>query len=85
MEPQSSNNSDVLSRKIGGLPCLFRPELSLSAGICALTGQILALGELPPLSRGILGFLSVFCLSGSALTLNDYFDYEGDKINAPGI
>ncbi len=73
----------MFSEKISGLLRLFRPELSVSAGICVLTGQILALGGLPSLSSGFLGFLSVFCLSGSALILNDYFDYEADKINAP--
>lgn len=73
----------MFSEKLSGLIHLFRPELSLAAGICVLTGQILALGDLPTLTIGILGFISVFCLSGSALILNDYFDYEVDKINAP--
>jgi geranylgeranylglycerol-phosphate geranylgeranyltransferase len=62
---------------------LFRPELSLAAGICVLAGQVLALGGLPPLRAGLLGFLCVFALSGAALILNDYFDYEVDRINAP--
>lgn len=81
--PQGGYNSFLFSEKISGLIHLFRPEFSLAAGICVLTGQILALGYLPTLTTGILGFISVFCLSGSALTLNDYFDYEVDKINAP--
>ncbi|MCD4672520.1 MAG: UbiA family prenyltransferase [Anaerolineaceae bacterium] len=62
---------------------LFRPELPLAAGICVTTGQILAAGRFPSLQVGILGFLSVFALSGAALILNDYFDYEVDKINHP--
>jgi len=31
----------------------------------------------------ILGFLSVFLISATSLILNDYFDIESDKINAP--
>ena len=73
----------MLSKRIGGLIRLFRPELPLAAGICVVTGQILAAGSLPPIRISLLGFFSVFCLSASALILNDYFDYEVDLINAP--
>ena len=66
-----------------GIRRLFRPELSLAAGICALTGQILALDGLPHLQSALLAFVCVFCLSATALILNDLFDYEVDKINAP--
>lgn len=31
----------------------------------------------------MLGFLSVFFISATALILNDYFDLEIDRINAP--
>ncbi len=62
---------------------LFRPDLSLAAGVCVLTGQVLATGTWPPLLTAILGFVSLFAISGSALILNDYFDIEVDKINAP--
>ncbi|HEY9076226.1 MAG TPA: UbiA family prenyltransferase [Anaerolineaceae bacterium] len=73
----------MLSRRIAGLIHLFRPELPLAAGICTVCGQVLALGRLPPFWTGILAFTCVFCLSASALILNDLFDYEVDKINAP--
>ncbi|PIQ11284.1 MAG: prenyltransferase [Ignavibacteriales bacterium CG18_big_fil_WC_8_21_14_2_50_31_20] len=46
-------------------------------------GQLLALGEFATLTISILGFLSVFSISASILVLNDYFDVETDKINAP--
>ncbi|MCE1253746.1 MAG: UbiA family prenyltransferase [Anaerolineae bacterium] len=70
-------------RKLSGMRRLFRPELSLAAGICTLTGQILAVDGLPTLSHALLAFACVFFLSGTALILNDLFDYEVDKINAP--
>jgi geranylgeranylglycerol-phosphate geranylgeranyltransferase len=70
-------------KKIKAMLRLFRPELPLAAGICVVTGQILAAGQFPSLRVGVLGFLSVFALSGTALILNDYFDYEVDLVNHP--
>ncbi|HET56292.1 MAG TPA: hypothetical protein ENN33_13905 [Ignavibacteria bacterium] len=46
-------------------------------------GQLLALGEFAPTYITISGFFSVFAISASILVLNDYFDVETDKINAP--
>lgn len=66
-----------------GLLRLFRLELPLSAGICVILGQLLARRALPPASDAALGFLSIFFLSATALILNDYFDSEVDRINAP--
>ena len=73
----------MLSRKINGLLHLIRPELSLSAGVCVVAGQVLSLGRLPPWTTAALGFLVAFTLSASALILNDTFDIEVDRINAP--
>jgi geranylgeranylglycerol-phosphate geranylgeranyltransferase len=71
------------TKKIKAMIRLFRPELPLAAGICVVTGQILAAGRFPSLRVGLLGFLSVFALSSTALILNDYFDYEVDLVNHP--
>ncbi len=46
-------------------------------------GQLLAMGKIAPVSEITLGFFSVFSISASILVLNDYFDIETDKINAP--
>jgi len=62
---------------------LFRPELPFFAGICVLLGQLFALGAPPPLRPLLLGCGAVFLLSAAALILNDYFDLEIDRINAP--
>jgi len=70
-------------KKIKGIFRLIRFELPFSAGVCVLMGQLLALGEFATLTISILGFLSVFSISASILVLNDYFDVETDKINAP--
>ncbi|MGB8983401.1 MAG: UbiA family prenyltransferase [Anaerolineales bacterium] len=73
----------MISKKIKGAIQLIRPELPLAAGVCVVLGEILALGRLPPLRELLLGFTCGFFLSGSALTLNDYFDIEVDRVNAP--
>lgn len=62
---------------------LMRFELPFAAGICVLTGQLFALETLPPLFEIWTGFLSIFLISASILVLNDYYDIETDRINAP--
>lgn len=69
--------------KIKGLFRLFRFELPFTAGVCVVLGELLALGKLPAITEVVLGFLSVFFISATSLILNDYFDVESDKINAP--
>lgn len=72
----------MISKKIKGIIQLFRPELPFAAGVCVILGEIIALGRFPPLRELCLGFFCAFFLSGAALTLNDYFDIEVDKVNA---
>lgn len=71
------------SRKLLAMIRLYRPELPIAAGICVVTGQIVAAGSFPSPRTGLLAFICVFCLSAAALIFNDYFDYEVDRINAP--
>lgn len=70
-------------KKIKGLIRLFRPDLSLAAGLCTVGGQIIATGHPASLPVTLLGFLCAFGCSGAALVVNDYFDYEVDRVNAP--
>jgi len=60
---------------------LIRMDLAIGAGLFLIAGEILATGELPPISGMILGFLTLFFISGSANISNDYFDREVDRIN----
>ena len=69
--------------KLKGLIELFRPELPFSAGVCVVLGEIIALGKFSSIQSMFLGFACGFFLSGTALVLNDYFDLEVDRINAP--
>ena len=69
--------------KIRGLFKLIRFELPFSAGVCVVMGQMLALGKFASSLITAFGFVSVFLISASILVMNDYFDVETDKINAP--
>jgi geranylgeranylglycerol-phosphate geranylgeranyltransferase len=70
-------------QKIKGLYRLFRIELPLAAGTCVLAGGILAGAKLPAFSILLPGFLAGFFISASANILNDLFDLETDRVNAP--
>ena len=72
-----------MKSRLLGLFRLFRFELPFTAGVCVILGELLALGKAPTTREMILGFLSVFLISATSLILNDYFDIESDKINAP--
>lgn len=48
-----------------------------------ILGELLALGALPTTTEIVLGFLSIFFISATSLILNDFFDLEIDRINAP--
>ena len=73
----------MFRKKLSGLFRLFRFELPFTAGICVILGELLALGKLPTIWEMTMGFLSVFLISATSLILNDYFDLESDRINAP--
>ncbi len=70
-------------KNVGGLLRLLRFELPLSAAICVVMGQMLALGAFAPIVETLSGALSIFLVSASILVLNDYFDVDTDRINAP--
>lgn len=69
--------------KIKALLQLIRPELPISAGICVVVGQTIALGRIPSLTDLGLGFGLGLFLSSSAMIFNDLFDLEVDRINTP--
>ena len=73
----------MFRNKLSGLFRLFRFELPFAAGVCVILGELLALGKVPTIWEMALGFLSVFLISATSLILNDYFDLESDRINAP--
>jgi geranylgeranylglycerol-phosphate geranylgeranyltransferase len=72
-----------IGKKIRAMIQIIRPELPLTAGLCVVIGQAVALGALPPVGRMLLGFLLGLVLSSSAMIFNDYFDLEVDRVNSP--
>lgn len=70
-------------KKAKGIIFLIRPDISIAVGMCVLVGEILALGHLPTIKEVLLGFITGFFISASAMVVNDYFDLEVDKINVP--
>ena len=75
--------TDKIRKKLFGLIRLFRPELPFAAGVTVLVGEMVALGGLPSAREALLGFICASLLSASALILNDVFDLEVDRVNAP--
>ena len=72
-----------MGMKIHACGGLIRMDLALGAGFFLVAGEIFAIGGLPPIHQVILGFLTLFFISGSANISNDYFDREVDRINLP--
>lgn len=62
---------------------LVKPELPIAAGICVVAGEIIGSESPPAAFLGLMGFLTGFLISGSAMISNDYFDLEVDRINHP--
>ena len=82
MEKQIQGTGNVLN-KARAIFELLRPELPIAAGVCVVAGQIVALARLPSPTLALLGFLTGFLISGSAMVTNDYFDLEVDRVNHP--
>lgn len=61
----------------------MRIELPVSAGICVVLGQLLALEAPASIPQTLFAFFSIVLISASILALNDIFDVETDRINAP--
>lgn len=62
---------------------LTRPANSVMVGAAVVVGQVVVLGELPGILEAFLGFLTGALISSSSMIMNDYFDLESDRVNAP--
>jgi len=59
----------------------LRPLNGIMAAIAVLIGIVLAGGTFIP--AVILALITVFIITGAGMLVNDYFDFEIDKINKP--
>ena len=62
---------------------ITRPHNCVLAGIVGLLGAIVAVGHFPSPEKALLAFLVVTLGCAGGNTINDYFDYEIDRINRP--
>ncbi len=62
---------------------ITRPHNCLLAGLVGVLGSIVALGSVPEGRVLLLVFLVVTLGCAGGNTINDYFDYEIDRINRP--
>lgn len=69
-------------RKLWNLLKIMRP-LNLFQGAIAVLVTATLFPQFPRLETILWGMLIVLCYTGAGNTLNDYFDYEIDKINRP--
>ncbi len=70
-------------QKLRALIQIIRPELTVGAGMCTVTGTVLALGAIPTIAIGLTGFLIVFLIAAFDMVENDVYDQEVDRVNAP--
>lgn len=70
---------------INGFLRLIRPVNCFMMGFAVLVGTTISVGTVIISSsvKLILGFLTGFTLTGSAMAINDYYDREIDAINEP--
>jgi len=62
---------------------ILRPIDGGMAAFAVLIGFVLGIGGLTLTQPLLLAMASVFIFSGAGIVLNDYFDAEMDKVNAP--
>jgi len=62
---------------------ITRPHNCTLAGVVGVLGSVVAVGHLPGALKTLLVFLVVALGCSGGNTINDYFDYEIDKINRP--
>lgn len=69
-------------KKIWALLKLMRP-LNLFQGSIAVLVTATLFDPFPPLAKILIGIVIVVCYNGAGNALNDYCDYEIDRINRP--
>ncbi|ASI99268.1 geranylgeranylglycerol-phosphate geranylgeranyltransferase [Thermococcus celer] len=62
---------------------ITRPHNCILAGLVGVLGSIVAVGHFPGVITSLLVFLVVTLGCAGGNTINDYFDYEIDRINRP--
>lgn len=71
--------------RLGGFVGIIRPVNSVMMGVAILVAVVVATGlsTSVPLTSLALAFVAGFALTGSAMTINDYYDRDIDAVNEP--
>jgi len=70
------------SKKIYGFIRFIRPEIIILGIVCVYIGALAGGSKFFSIDL-LLGMLAIFFISAGCHPLNDYFDYEIDKVNHP--
>ena len=52
-------------------------------GLAVIVGEVINLGNIPPLDKLVFGFLTASLMMAGTMILNDVYDVEIDRLNAP--
>src|SRR5437016_9087980 len=80
IQQTSSHNT---SNRLVTYLSMTRPVNCLMIGLAVVVGEIINLGVIPPLDRLVLGFLTASLMMAGTMVLNDVYDIEIDRVNAP--
>ena len=73
-----------LRPKLIGYFQLMRPAAVVIMGFATFVGQVIALKGVPSLGVSIFPVLASALVTSSSFAVNDYFDYNIDRVNKPG-
>ncbi len=71
------------AERVRGLVELTRPVNAIAAGVLTFIGAFVALGGSLPAVPVVAGIVATILATGAGNAINDYFDREIDRINAP--
>src|SRR5881628_1759878 len=62
---------------------MTRPINCLMIGLAVIVGEVINLGNIAPLDKLVFGFLTASLMMAGTMILNDIYDVEIDRLNAP--
>ena len=62
---------------------ILRLPNCIMIGLAVVIGEVIARGEIPPLTTALSGFLTAFLMMAGTMILNDIYDLTADRVNNP--
>jgi geranylgeranylglycerol-phosphate geranylgeranyltransferase len=76
-------NSRGSSNRLVTYVSMTRPVNCLMIGLAVIIGEVINFGSFPPLDKLVFGFLTASLMMAGTMILNDIYDIEIDRLNAP--